>query len=550
MLCKFKDEVNHCDVPSTYKNKRLATWVTRQRTLYNLNDLDKERINKLTNIGFIFDPDEAAWNQKFMELKAFKEIEGHCNVPQKYSKNPKLGSWVAIQRANHRKPNFSQIRINQLSNINFNWQINPASIKIDWESYFLQLCDYYKEYGHSNVPSNYNKNRLLARWVIKQRVKYRKNNLSKDYINILNTLSFDWNPVDKQNDNWNNNFAKLIAYKSLNGHCNVPNNDKNKKLGAWASKQRQKYKKNDLPQERINKLNQLGFNWNPIDEDKENWDKRFDQLAKYKDLHGHCNVPKNYPKNMQLATWVDKHRQKYRKNNLSQDYIDKLNMLSFEWDPKNTFSEKMFSELCAFKAKMGHCNVARNYKQNNQLANWVNTQRALYRNKKLSQEHINQLIKIGFIFEPDKDDWEKMFSELCSYKAANGNCKVPQCYSSNPALGRWVSRQRVSFRKKIKILSKDRIDRLNEIGFIWEFINIKKNKIISWINRFLQLCDFKKEYGHCNVPRNLDNKELAIWASKQRYKYNKGKLAQERIDQLNSIGFIWNLKKGALNEFI
>lgn len=30
--------------------------------------------------------------------QTFKRQHGHCNVPQKYDKNPSLGAWVARQR--------------------------------------------------------------------------------------------------------------------------------------------------------------------------------------------------------------------------------------------------------------------------------------------------------------------------------------------------------------------------------------------------------------------------------------------------------------------
>jgi len=39
----------------------------------------------------------------FEELRKFKERESHCNVPQRYSDNPKLGRWIRNQRAKRSK---------------------------------------------------------------------------------------------------------------------------------------------------------------------------------------------------------------------------------------------------------------------------------------------------------------------------------------------------------------------------------------------------------------------------------------------------------------
>lgn len=40
-----------------------------------------------------------AWNLMFDGLRKFKDREGHCNVPQRYSDIPELGTWVKNQRA-------------------------------------------------------------------------------------------------------------------------------------------------------------------------------------------------------------------------------------------------------------------------------------------------------------------------------------------------------------------------------------------------------------------------------------------------------------------
>jgi hypothetical protein len=46
---------------------------------------------------------------------------------------------------------------------------------------------------------------------------------------------------------------------------------------------------------------------------REVWEERFRQLRMYRDEHGHCNVPKTYPENQKLATWVNTQRVLYAK---------------------------------------------------------------------------------------------------------------------------------------------------------------------------------------------------------------------------------------------
>ena len=56
--------------------------------------------------------------------------------------------------------------------------------------------------------------------------------------------------------------AELEAYKAVHHHTNVStHDDENKQLGAWVNAQRKAKKKNTLSEERVKKLNEIGFNW-------------------------------------------------------------------------------------------------------------------------------------------------------------------------------------------------------------------------------------------------------------------------------------------------
>ena len=65
-----------------------------------------EQIPALNSIGFHLGKTEHAasiWNERFEQLREFKAQFGHCNVPQQYSANTKLGRWVMTQRGTYRK---------------------------------------------------------------------------------------------------------------------------------------------------------------------------------------------------------------------------------------------------------------------------------------------------------------------------------------------------------------------------------------------------------------------------------------------------------------
>lgn len=61
------------------------------------------------------------------------------------------------------------------------------------------------------------------------------------------------------------------------------------------------------------------------------WWTRFGELEEYKREHGDCNVPARYTANPQLGRWVRDQRQNYKKNNLSSERVEALEMTGFEW---------------------------------------------------------------------------------------------------------------------------------------------------------------------------------------------------------------------------
>ncbi len=80
-----------------------------------------------------------------------------------------------------------------------------------------------------------------------------------------------------------------------------------------------------------------------------------------------------------------------------------------------------------------------------------------------------------------------------------------------------------------------------------------KHRAEAWDKKIQQLLEFKALHGHTLVPQSYpENKVLGRWVSRQREYYaaiekgepNKSHLTQERIDQLNKIGFIWKIGQG------
>jgi len=146
------------------------------------------------------------------------------------------------------------------------------------------------------------------------------------------------------------------------------------------------------------------------------------------------------------------------------------------------------------------------------------------------------------------ENWTEKFEELLQFRDVNGHCLVPNCHPENPALAQWTKRQRYQYKLKMdgkrSTITDERVRALDEAGFVWD-----SHKAV-WAERLEELKEFKKEFGHCNVPsRYQTNHQLAIWVKRQRRQW-KNKMdrqpncmTNERQRKLGALGFVWDMKK-------
>jgi hypothetical protein len=161
---------------------------------------------------------------------------------------------------------------------------------------------------------------------------------------------------------------------------------------------------------------------------------------------------------------------------------------------------------------------------------------------KLSAERIRRLEEIGFKwnFNTENESFEKGFNETLKYKEQFGDANASPSYKTPESfsLGRWQSKRRQAY--KNGKLSKEKIKRIEEIGFIF------KPHDDSFEKGFKETLRYKKQFGDANAPdlyKTLEGYSLGKWQGKKRQAYKKGNLSPERIKRLEEIGFKWQLKK-------
>ena len=143
------------------------------------------------------------------------------------------------------------------------------------------------------------------------------------------------------------------------------------------------------------------------------WADKFQDLVKFKDAQGHCQVPHNWASNYSLAQWVKRQRYQYKlraesqHSNLTSEREEALEKLGFVWNPQGSTWEERLNELAQYVTDKGHSNVPKNYPPNPSLAVWVKCQRRQFKlyskggvQSAMTKDRILKLKEVGFIFCP------------------------------------------------------------------------------------------------------------------------------------------------------
>lgn len=345
--------------------------------------------------------------------------------------------------------------------------------------------------------------------------------------------------VDTLGVSWDERYGQLIAYREAFGDCDVPARwSGSSRLGTWVVAQRQAKKVGQLTKRQIERLDTIGFDWQP----QVDWDDSFGKLAAFQKLHGHCNVEQRSKEYPHLGRWVLAQRARNKAGTLQDDRREKLESIGFTWRHGGTAWNVTLQQLIAHKHKHGNFNIST--KHNRSLAQWAKLQRYAKRNGKLTVEKVRRLDAIGFDWRGEQDEqkrWIAMFESLAEFKTQHGHCNVPSSWGDKQ-LANWVTIQR---RRKMRgQMDVERMEKLEQLGIVWTF----NRQSLGWANMFALLKEYKLRHGDCNVPHPWhENPKLKWWVNNQRSARKAGTLDEEKIRQLEAIGFQWEVTRRKRN---
>lgn len=227
---------------------------------------------------------------------------------------------------------------------------------------------------------------------------------------------------------------------------------------------------------------------------------------------------------------------------------DKIEKKTQQWE-RNYYNLKDFYEG---KSTLSDVEIAK-------LRSWCTTQKQIRKGAiygKLSEKQIAMLDAIGFVWNQygERRSWQESYTLLKAF--CKKKKRWPVHTTSNreeTKLAKWCSKMRAykngsdtSYK-----LTEDQIKKLNQIGFEWEtsfmptYNRSPEQLDILWKNKFEEFCEFINKEKRYPLPESVNEKEntLYSWWMRMAHLKRNGKLPEDRIQQLNLIGFRWGREK-------
>lgn len=232
--------VTEKDWPSATEGK-LGLWCHTQRMSRKRGALLDERIQKLEAIDFEWEQQDSRWMRTFEEVKAFYAGKGYW---------PKRGEgalsvWCNTQRQARRNGKLTKERIRKLDGLDFLWK---QDLDGDWVDNYNELKMFQAK--HKRFPKA--SEGSLGAWCCTQRKSRKQEQLSEERIRKLDAIGFIWS----SDEIWEANYEQLLSFHAK--HLRWPTSREGK-LGSWCFVQRKTHKKGELSEERVRKLEAIGF---------------------------------------------------------------------------------------------------------------------------------------------------------------------------------------------------------------------------------------------------------------------------------------------------
>lgn len=485
------------------------------------------------------------WDRRAVELAAFLLNNGHCNVPETYSDNPELGVWVKRQRVARAAGQLSAERLKILERMGFEFG-DLAQVTEEWESRFDQLVDWVLWHGESGESFcwdliNWGRKggitaRELALWISLQREFLRRQLLPAEAVQRFEAIAPGWISKERSSEEtewmaWLGRLVYVIERRRLairrppNGRGN-PFSARKIASGAQADSATANQTNDDTLTRNSALKSQV-----------------FKVVASRRDAASSAEISEDPG----LRYWISRQRWLWRKSRLDPERVKMLQLAGIDMDiyPSTVWRDSahlaasfLHNFNIANEVEIGEERLAQynDYQGSNKLKvlRWVETQRALYLENRLSPGQLRYLTFLGIswilsdkVFKLDTATW------LHQWKVLNAKLKDG---SIDFEVHEWLSHQIGLLR--LGLLSESRVEKLQLLQTSFD-LGRPTQEQQQWNKRLSQLLAHSAELGHADVDStNECFPGLASWVTKCKLQIKEGSMPASRVAQLKALGTI------------
>ena len=157
----------------------------------------------------------------------------------------------------------------KLDDLGFNWEkhysksmnITSGYISKDWKDRVANVKHLsLKGLDVNNIFVRSENDKDIKDWITRQQKRYREDEMKPEQVKLLEGAGVKLEKISSQDQRWASFYDLLVSYKAEYGDARVPTSF-DEELGNWVSTQRKSRRQGIIDQYKIDKLNELDFEW-------------------------------------------------------------------------------------------------------------------------------------------------------------------------------------------------------------------------------------------------------------------------------------------------
>jgi superfamily II DNA or RNA helicase len=331
-MSEFLKVNKHLRIPKDYKTEsgaNLYQWLHIQRGRYKNNRLSKSRVEKLESLSPHWQwTQDDSWQTFYEELMEYVQRYGTTQFPNdlRTSDGKYLRAWVQKQRKLYLSNDLSEDKVELLEALHRDWSWDPHND--NWKKTF----NAYKEWlvKREVQPVKNSKEPIekeIAQWLERQRSLRREGTLSQERIKLLEESqdNFSWDP---RNEAWTRNYNAFLDEVNKRDSIKMSQETTTSdgiNVGAWVNGLRTKYRKGQLPQDRIDLMEAIpGWSWEPFESQ---WIQGFEEFEDFYRLSG--NLPTTA--NEKMYHWMERQKKRQKLGKLDPKFQGMIEAAFPDW---------------------------------------------------------------------------------------------------------------------------------------------------------------------------------------------------------------------------